>query len=88
MEDLAHAANLSPRQFARVFKEETGQTPAKAVEQLRAETARIRIENNPSESFSEIAEDTGFGDVERMRRTFVRLFGTSPQAIRRSLRRS
>lgn len=88
VEDLAHAANLSPRQFARVFKEETGQTPAKAVEQLRAETARVRIENNPSESFSEIAEITGFGDVERMRRCFVRLFGASPQAIRRSLRSS
>ena len=83
VEDLAEAANLSPRQFARVFKEETGQTPAKAVERLRAEAARIRIEDHPSESFQEIADVTGFGDVERMRRTFVRLFDRSPQAIRR-----
>jgi transcriptional regulator GlxA family with amidase domain len=38
--DLAKLAHLSPRQFSRAFQAETGQTPAKAVENLRLERAR------------------------------------------------
>ncbi|MCH6256988.1 GlxA family transcriptional regulator [Puniceicoccaceae bacterium K14] len=83
IEDLAERAHLSPRQFARVFKNETGRTPAKAIEDLRVEAARIRVEENPSESFDEIAQATGFGDLERMRRAFVRAFKQSPQSLRR-----
>jgi transcriptional regulator GlxA family with amidase domain len=86
VEDLAEHAHLSPRQFARVFREETGVTPAKAIEQLRVEAARIRVEDNSSESLEEICQTTGFGDLERMRRAFVRAFGMSPQALRRSAR--
>jgi transcriptional regulator GlxA family with amidase domain len=33
-----------------------------------------------------IALQAGFGDAERMRRSFVRLFGQSPQALRRIAR--
>jgi transcriptional regulator GlxA family with amidase domain len=42
VERLAEAANLSPRQFSRAFRAETGQSPAKAVENLRLEAARSR----------------------------------------------
>ncbi|MBC2605597.1 GlxA family transcriptional regulator [Pelagicoccus albus] len=84
IESLAEHACLSPRQFARVFKSETGQTPAKAIEQLRVEAARIRVETFPSESMADIAEITGFRDLERMRRAFIRAFNLSPQSIRRS----
>jgi transcriptional regulator GlxA family with amidase domain len=38
---LAEAAHLSPRQFSRSFRAETGQSPAKAVENLRLEGARL-----------------------------------------------
>ena len=44
VEKLAEAACLSPRQFGRVFKAETGQSPAKAVENLRLEAARFMLE--------------------------------------------
>ncbi len=44
VEQLADAAHLSPRQFARAFRDETGQTPAKAVEHLRVEAARLMME--------------------------------------------
>lgn len=81
-ERLAEVACLSPRQFARAFAAETGETPAKAVERLRAEAARGRIEGG-SESIETIARAVGFGDPERMRRAFLRLFGHPPQAIRR-----
>lgn len=83
IDELAESAHLSPRQFARVFKAETGRTPAKAIEELRVEAARIRVEENPSESFEEIAQSFGFGDLERMRRAFVRAFKQSPQVLRR-----
>jgi transcriptional regulator GlxA family with amidase domain len=79
--ELAEAARLSPRQFSRVFRAETGQSPAKAVENLRLEAARFMLEQGrlPVE---EIARATGFGDRERMRRSFLRTFGQTPQNIR------
>lgn len=81
-ERLAEVACLSPRQFARAFAAETGETPAKAVERLRAEAARGRIEGG-SEPIEAIARAVGFGDPERMRRAFLRLYGHPPQGIRR-----
>jgi transcriptional regulator GlxA family with amidase domain len=87
VEELAEAASLSPRQFSRAFRAETGQTPAKAVEQLRTETARLMLESgrHPIET---IARDTGFNDPDRMRRAFLRAYGQPPQVIRRAYRSS
>ena len=85
VERLAQVACLSSRQFGRLFKAETGETPAKAVERLRAEVARERIENN-ADSVVSIATAVGFADSERMRRTFLRLFGEPPQSLRRKAR--
>jgi transcriptional regulator GlxA family with amidase domain len=85
VERLAEAACVSSRQFARIFVQETGETPAAAVERLRAEVARAKVEDSP-EAIELIAVHAGFGDAERMRRTFVRLFGQSPQALRRIAR--
>jgi len=82
VEQLAQAAHLSPRQFSRAFREETGQTPAKAVEHLRVEAARLMMESG-RHPIDVVARDTGFGDRERMRRAFLRAFGQPPQAIRR-----
>jgi transcriptional regulator GlxA family with amidase domain len=81
VEELANAAGLSPRQFSRVFRAETGLSPAKAVENLRLEAARLMLEQGrlPIET---IAIEAGFGDRERMRRSFLRAFGQSPQGIR------
>lgn len=83
VEDLAQVANLSPRQFSRAFREETGQSPAKAVENLRVEAARLLMEQGRL-SMDMIAEETGFADRERMRRAFLRAFGQPPQAVRRN----
>jgi transcriptional regulator GlxA family with amidase domain len=81
---LAKAAFLSPRQFSRLFREETGQSPAKAIERLRVESARLMMEAGRF-SAEEIARKNGFGNRERMRRSFVRAFGQSPQAIQRTV---
>jgi transcriptional regulator GlxA family with amidase domain len=82
IERLAEAAHLSVRQFGRAFRRETGETPAKAVERLRVEAARVRLQEG-SEPIELIAQGVGFADPERMRRAFVNLFGMSPQAVRR-----
>jgi transcriptional regulator GlxA family with amidase domain len=82
---LAEAAHLSPRQFSRVFRTETGQSPAKAVENLRIEAARLMMEQS-RHPIEVIAQQTGFADRDRMRRAFLRAFAQPPQVIRRNAR--
>jgi transcriptional regulator GlxA family with amidase domain len=82
---LADAAHLSPRQFSRAFHAETGQSPAKAIENLRVEAARLMMEQS-RHSIDVIARQTGFADRDRMRRAFLRAFGQPPQVIRRNAR--
>jgi transcriptional regulator GlxA family with amidase domain len=85
VEQLAEVAHLSPRQFSRAFHAETGQSPAKAVETLRVEAARLMMEQT-RHSIDVVAQETGFADRDRMRRAFLRAFGQPPQAIRRNAR--
>ena len=85
VDKLAAAARLSPRQFSRAFHAETGQTPAKAVEKLRLEAARLMIEQS-HHPIDVIAQETGFVDRRRMREAFLRTFGQPPQIIRRNAR--
>lgn len=82
VKSLAKAACLSTRQFARLFRLETGISPAKAVENLRLDTARFLLEQGRL-SIETIARDAGFGDRERMRRSFLRVYGKTPQTIRK-----
>ncbi len=81
VEDLAQAAGLSLRQFSRAFRAETRMSPAKAIESLRLDAARLMIEQS-RHPVDVVARETGFGDQERMRRAFIRVFGQSPQALR------
>ncbi len=84
VERLAREAGMSERNFARLYADHTGVTPAKAVERLRADAARAGLERGGQ--IQEIARKTGFGDGERMRRTFLRLYGAPPAALKRTLR--
>ena len=81
-EVLAREAAMSPRNFARAFTRSVGLTPAKAVERIRLEVAREKVEHSEM-PIEHIACATGFNDPERMRRAFVRAFGQPPQAMRR-----
>jgi transcriptional regulator GlxA family with amidase domain len=85
VDQLAETAHLSPRQFSRIFRAETGQSPAKAIENLRVEAARLMLEEG-RHPIDIVARDTGFADRERMRRAFLRAFGQPPQTIRRNTR--
>jgi transcriptional regulator GlxA family with amidase domain len=86
--DLAERACMSPRHFARAFVAETGITPARAVEKLRAEAARSALESG-GEGVQQVARRCGYANPEQMRRSFMRLFGMPPSAVRiRTLRPS
>ncbi len=82
VEDLAERAAMSPRNFSRAFQRETGVTPAKAIERLRLDRARADLEDGGL-SVERIALASGFGDPERMRRAFLRVYGRPPQDFRR-----
>lgn len=82
VEQLADAAHLSPRQFSRAFRAETGKSPAKAVEEIRVEAARLMIARG-RHSIDVVARETGFGDRSRMRRAFLRVIGRPPRNVRR-----
>ena len=85
VEDLADKSGMSSRHFTRAFIAETGTTPSKAVERLRIEVARQRVQSS-GEAIERVAEITGFRDPERMRRAFIRAFGQPPQSLRRASR--
>jgi transcriptional regulator GlxA family with amidase domain len=82
VERLAREARMSPRSFARLYAERLGTTPAKAVETMRIEAARRALEETGS-SIKAIAGACGFGDEERMRRTFLRRLRLNPADYRR-----
>jgi transcriptional regulator GlxA family with amidase domain len=84
---LAERAAMSPRNFARAFRRETGMTPAAYVETARVEQARIALEGSDAQIES-IARHAGFGTVETMRRAFHRRLGVNPAAYRSRFRPS
>jgi transcriptional regulator GlxA family with amidase domain len=79
---MARHAGMSPRHFARSFREELGVTPARAVERLRTESAHAALASGAA-SVQDVAISCGFGSAERMRRSFLRVYGTPPSAVRR-----
>ena len=79
--ELAARAGMSPRSFARAYAAELGVTPARAVERMRLEAARALLDSG-ERSILEVAERSGFGSPERMRRAFTRYFGRPPAALR------
>lgn len=80
---MAARVNMSPRNFARAYKQKTGRTPAKALEHLRMEAA-CRLLRATGRPIDDIARACGFGDEERMRVTFHRQLGMTPSDYRRT----
>lgn len=82
VEALAEEAHMTPRHFSRAFAADTGMSPAKAVQKLRLEAARERVEAGV-EPIDIVAAEAGFGNPDRMRRAFIQSFGAPPQGLRR-----
>jgi transcriptional regulator GlxA family with amidase domain len=78
---LAQQAQMSTRNFTRIYMQKTGRSPAKALEMFRLEAARRLLEDS-NRKIDQIATACGFGDEERMRTTFQRNLGISPREYR------
>ncbi|MGW2601082.1 GlxA family transcriptional regulator [Streptomyces klenkii] len=84
-EVLAARMCLSERHFARVFKQETGVSPAAYVEAARVEVARRLLETTDG-PLDQVAAAAGLGSVETLHRAFRRQLATTPAAYRRRFR--
>lgn len=78
LEHMANSARMNARTLSRHFKRSLKETPAQFVERVRVDHARgLLAENMPSK---QVAIDSGFGDLQRMRRAFQRRFGVGVSA--------
>ncbi len=78
---LAERAGMSERNFTRVFRAETGRTPASYVETVRVEAARALLETTGI-TVDAIARACGFGTAETLHRRFKRTLGVTPGQYR------
>ncbi|WP_232675890.1 GlxA family transcriptional regulator [Nocardioides sp. R-C-SC26] len=82
VETLAERAHMSPRTFARRFRDETGATPHAWVNEQRVRAAEELLERTDL-SIDRVAADVGFGTAATLRHHFSRVRGVSPQVYRR-----
>jgi len=78
---LAGVARMSERNFARVFREETGVTPAWFVETARIDAAR-RLAETSAMPLKRLAGEVGYANAEAFRKAFVRRVGVTPSEYR------
>lgn len=83
IERLAALVALSPRHFQREFLRRVGETPGRYVERVRVEAARRALEASPGVLVSVVADRSGFGSAETLRRSFLRHVGVPPDQYRR-----
>ncbi|SRR6266851_601505 len=83
--NLARQAGMSARSFARVFRNETGMTPADFVAATRVDAARRLLEET-SLPLSRVAAASGFSTTDAMRRNFRQKCGVSPAEYRSRFR--
>lgn len=82
VEELADQAGMSPRNFARVFRRETGTTPAQYFDQLRLERAMGLLQDSTL-PIAQVAQESGFTCAEQLRRVFIKQMGISPVGYRK-----
>ena len=82
---LAARAEMSVRNFSRIFQRETGGTPAEFVELARVDAAR-RLLDNSDMPLKLVATRCGFSNADIMRRAFVRCIAISPNDYRKRFR--
>ncbi|MGF6885283.1 transcriptional regulator GlxA family with amidase domain [Nocardia sp. GAS34] len=77
---LADRVGVGPRHLARLFAGELDTTPARYVEQVRLDHAKVLLD--AGHTVAAAARSAGFGSSETMRRIFVARFGISPSQYR------
>lgn len=83
VDTLARRAHMSPRTFARRFRDETGATPHSWVTRQRVAAAEELLETT-EQPVEWIADQVGFGNAATLRHHFTRARGVSPQQYRRT----
>ncbi|MGH3372336.1 MAG: helix-turn-helix domain-containing protein, partial [Nocardioidaceae bacterium] len=83
VEVLARRSLMSPRTFARRFREETGTTPHAWVTSQRVLRAEELLESTDL-SIDQVADEVGFANSATLRHQFTRARGISPQRYRRT----
>ncbi len=84
---LATRAGMSTRNFSRLFRAETGQTPAVFVESLRVEAAR-RLLATTDLTIDAVARSVGFKHAETLHRAIARRLATTPARYRQHFKAS
>ena len=79
--NLASRAAMSERTFSRVFKKETGVSPAAFVETSRVDRAKALLESSDW-TLDRVAERAGFGDISGLHRAFQKRLGVTPGEYR------
>jgi transcriptional regulator GlxA family with amidase domain len=87
VQDLAERAHMSPRTFARRFRDETGTTPHQWIVQQRVQRAEELLERTEL-SVEQIAAEVGFGNAAALRHHFTQVRGTSPKSYRQTFGRA
>jgi transcriptional regulator GlxA family with amidase domain len=85
VDSMAARAAMSPRTFARRFRDETGATPHAWLTNQRVLHAREMLERG-DDPIETVARHSGFGTAAMLRHHFTRVVGTSPAAYRRAFR--
>ncbi|MET0930860.1 MAG: helix-turn-helix domain-containing protein [Aeromicrobium sp.] len=83
VERLAGQSHMSPRTFARRFRDETGTTPLQWVTNQRLALTEELLEDS-SLSVDQIASRVGFGNAATLRHHFTTARGTTPVQYRRT----
>jgi transcriptional regulator GlxA family with amidase domain len=85
IDTLAARANMSPRNFSRVFARQFNMTPGEYLTRLRVEASRKYLEET-GDGVASIASRTGFRSAETMRRAFLRILEVNPNDYRSRFR--
>jgi AraC family transcriptional regulator, transcriptional activator FtrA len=85
VEELARQATMSPRTYARRFRETTGTTPLQWLCAERVRRAQDLLENT-DETVDRIASLCGFGSAHQLRTHFTRIHHVTPHAYQRTFR--
>ncbi|HEX6638364.1 MAG TPA: helix-turn-helix domain-containing protein [Steroidobacteraceae bacterium] len=82
VERLAQRANMSVRNFGRLFRNRLGSTPAQYVRQARLDEARSQIESDGALRLKAVARRCGFVGEQQLRRAFRQGVGVTPSEYR------
>ena len=82
--ELAAETGYSRAQFLRMFREATGKTPHRYLQDVRLDYVRHRLAGKHGLSLAAIAEDAGFANHSHLSRVFKQQFGISPKDYRRT----